>query len=152
MIQRKQTLYILAAIILSMVLLVRPIGSFEVDRMGESAILFSLGIVGVGGKLNFNTSIILFVITLITSIIGIFSIFQYNKRKLQMRLCTINICLLLIWYASYFYFGYCAELHKGIFKPAFVSCFPLIVIVLYFMAFRGIQADENLIRSTDRIR
>jgi hypothetical protein len=40
----------------------------------------------------------------------------------------------------------------GTFHPRFAGCLPLVGLILFVLAYRGIKADEELVRSMDRIR
>lgn len=152
MIQRKQTLFILLAIILSIVCLSLPIGVFEPQTMGDKATLFSLAIIDGNGSYEIGISILLFILLLITCPIGLYTIFKYKNRKLQLSLCILNIILLLLWYGIFYFTGYVMGYEKMDFQPEFVSCLPLVIMVLYIMAHQGVKADEKLVRSADRIR
>ena len=41
---------------------------------------------------------------------------------------------------------------KYTFKPTFYIAFPLLALFFVFMAYKGIKADERLVKSLDRIR
>lgn len=153
MIQRKQTLYLLLAAVLTIVVMVLPIGRFEAATMGDSVQLYALGLVGTSGAFVLGIPSFLLAISVFTLCVGLYCIFQYKNRKLQMRLCVLNMYGMALWYACFYYVGYVADTHIGTtFRPELMAVCPAILAILYFMAWRGIKADEELIRSTDRIR
>jgi len=87
-------------------------------------------------------------------VILLFSIFQFKNRNLQKRFCFGAIVLVGITFLSAF-FGAAASQTK--IKVIGVSyqwglSLPLISIVLIFLALSGINKDEKLIRSADRLR
>lgn len=152
MIQRKQTLYLLLAAVLTIVVMVLPIGRFEAATMGDSVQLYAFGLVGDSGTFIFGMASLLLAILVFTLCVGLYCIFQYKNRKLQMRLCMLNMYGMALWYACFNYVGYVADTQTGTFQPELMAVCPAILTVLYFMAWRGIKADEELIRSADRIR
>jgi hypothetical protein len=93
---------------------------------------------------------------LIFTIMGIsfINIFLYKKRILQLRLCVFNIILMFgLVGLIYFFTKYTINDLNGITS---VFLWPIVVpfisIVLTYMALKGIQKDEALIRSYNRIR
>ena len=83
----------------------------------------------------------------------LFTIFKFNNRKLQIKLCGWNNLLIVVWYIAYAVFAWMfkGELDAD-FKIGFVSVLPLVSMILIFMARKAIKADEALIRAADRIR
>ena len=152
MIQRKQTLFLLVALILNVVCLCFPIGSFEPMGMGISPVLFNIGLKDATGILHFN-SCVLFMFLVITSVLSITAIFLYKKRKLQSKLCWWSFSFSLGWYAylSFFVFNEMETMGSHV-HPSFGICLPLIAIILYLMANQGIIRDDKLVRAADRIR
>jgi len=82
------------------------------------------------------------------------NIFLFRKRLLQIRLCIYNALLIVGFYV---YFGVvvymlqrqAADLSMGM---KFGLSFPLVSLILDYLAFRGISADIALLRSIDRLR
>lgn len=89
-------------------------------------------------------------------LIALFSIFQFKKRGLQMKLGALNAFLMMVYIAMATYFIYQGESKigietRGIFKPGFFL--PLGGMILNSLANRFIKKDEKLVRSSyDRIR
>ena len=103
MIQRKQTLFLLAALILTIVCLCLPVGSVEPKGMGISPVIYNLGIKGTDSAFTFGNCP-MFILLLITCPIAIAAIFLYHKGNFRPSLCVWNIVLNVVWYA---YFGFC---------------------------------------------
>ena len=129
-----------------------PIGIFKPVELGVDSVMYNLWIHDGNGSLDFSVAP-LFCIALLSVIISGATIFLFNNRKLQIKLCSWNMFLLIVWYIAY---GVIAYLHKSSvnaeFKLSFAAVLPLIAIILVFMARKGVKADEALIRAADRIR
>lgn len=149
MIQRKQTVFLLLALLALIVCLCLPIGKIEPKGMGMPTIWYNLGLFTDGAV---QTQPIPFVNLVVTGILSFIAIFMYKKRKVQAKLCSVSMLLCLAWYA---YYAFCAlnEFQTiGTFHVTFAVCLPFVAFVLLIMARRGIIADEKLVRSLDRIR
>lgn len=152
MIQRKQTLFLLAAVILSVVCLCLPLGHFaDAGNLGQSSELYNLWIMQPDGTHDYSVWA-LFVILLITCPIALIAIFMYHNRMVQSRFCLFNMLLVLGWYVVYAVFALNLKESAGHYSISFSSILPLISLILYFMARRAILADEALVRAADRIR
>ena len=80
MIQRKQTIFLFLALIVTLACLCLPIGSFEPQGMGADNQLMNLWLTDANGGRNFNVWA-LFAILLVTCPIDLFAIFDYHNRK-----------------------------------------------------------------------
>ena len=149
MIQRKQTVFLLLALLSLIVYLCLPIGKIEPQGMGVMTIWYNLGLVTDG---MMRPQPMLFVDLVVTGILAFIAIFMFKKRKVQARLCSVSMVLCLTWYA---YYAFCVlnEFQTGgTFRIAFAACLPLVAFILLYLARRGVIADEKLVRSMDRIR
>lgn len=152
MIQRKQTLYLLISVIVSLVCLSFPIGRFVSTTIMPDQTLYNLWLMASDGSLDFSGSV-LFILLLLTCTISIAAIFTYSNRKRQSKMCLVNILLLMVWYAAYFFTGFVTYSNENTeFKMSFMAAFPAVSLILDFMARKAILADEALVRSADRIR
>lgn len=152
MIQRKQTIFLFAACVL---LIVATFGIATVlATAGEGlpvAVLtnFTLG----DGKSSNALYSVMGVMLLAAAAICIVAIFLFHNRKMQMRLCWWNIFILLIYYIARM--SIIISLAKYLkLKPSFdfYDALPLLAIVMVVLAYRGIRADERLVRDSYRIR
>ncbi|WP_157624598.1 DUF4293 domain-containing protein [Sunxiuqinia dokdonensis] len=147
MIQRIQTLYILFASILIGLLFALPFAEIAAN---DKFYLFNIqGIMHDGVVVESGLPILLFVGIIL--IIHLVAIFLFKKRIRQMRLLVFAILLMLGLFGMFYFFTFYS--FKGFevsFKIAVV--FPLIAIILDYLAIRNIGKDEALIRSIDRIR
>lgn len=147
MIQRIQTIYIFIAALLTGLLLKLDFTELAVN--GEIYTFNARGIIG-GDQVLYNGLPILGFIGLIT-LLHLIVIFLYKKRILQIRLLGFTIILLLGLVGVMFYFLYAAyDNAEVVFKIPMV--FPVIAVILDYLAIRAIGKDEALIRSLNRIR
>jgi cell shape-determining protein MreD len=97
------------------------------------------------------------IIVALATIIPFFTIVLFKNRMLQIRLCAVELVLLLgsqVFMAIYYYLGNRMfsqfEYHAQGIHIAII--FPLVAIILDYLALRAIFRDEMLVRSLDRIR
>jgi hypothetical protein len=147
MIQRIQTVFILVAELLVASLYTLKFADLSVN--GELHTFMANGIFK-GENLVFNGLPIMVLIGLIV-FLHIVVIFLYKKRILQIRILVFTIVLLLGLFGLFFYFTYAGFTGATVaFKAPIV--FPVLAIILDYLAIRAIGKDEALIRSMDRIR
>ena len=152
MIQRKQTLYLMAAIILTVMCLSMQIGSFRVAGL-EVARVYNLWYTALGQH-HFDTWPLM-AILLPTVALATYTIFLYHNRKAQALFCALNALLIVGWYVCYFVVGQTVgDKSWGTvdFRPTWPAVLPAIAFIFYLMARHAIKADEKLVRSMDRIR
>lgn len=150
MIQRKQTLFMLVAVVLSILCLCLPIGTFYAEgmRMGTE---YNLWIYTMQGTRDFSVCP-LFIILLLSSALGLYSVFCFHNRLLQARLCVFNMLMLIGWYIVFGVFSQVLGGGKITFEIEFAAGAPMFAIAMYFMSYKAIWSDEKLVRSADRIR
>ena len=148
MIQRKQTLFLIIAVILTIVCMSTQVAALYNDSGIEFARLYNLWLTDGQGNNSF-LSVPLFICLLISSVTSIITIFLYMKRKLQATLCLVNIIVLVAWYI---FLAVLPQQTGGTMNLRLSAALPACSIILLFMARKGILADEKLVRSLDRIR
>ena len=155
MLQRIQTVYLLAATVLMSLMLFLPLAEIAAEGTGIYEVL-SKGWYITGGESAEPVMLTwpVFILVLFLTMITLINIFLYKKRKLQIRICIYSIILAfgligLIYY--YFVIGI-----RPLDEPAYALSVPMVLpaifIILIYLAFRGIRKDEILVRSLDRIR
>lgn len=154
MLQRKQSLFLIGAIVMMVLVTISSpffvsegktlsaytwFGGFVGDKAQELNQVD--GLIGVSGYLN-----------VVVAAIFVFCLSQFKNRKLQIKLNLISLLVLLVS-TSLFLLDfmkvstvYTAELNSLIF--VFIS----VTIVMVVLANNGIRRDEELIKSVDRIR
>lgn len=98
-------------------------------------------------------------LTLLAGAVALLSIFLFRKRMLQIRLCAVNIVLLLGLQVMLPLLGralratHFVENADGLMQQWHLpAVFPLVGAILTFLALRAIGRDEALVRSLDRLR
>lgn len=155
MIQRIQSLYMLIITLLSIVMIFNPVAGLYNDIMGIQYELTFKGLM----QININTESFLvnsWALTAINTAIPVLSvliILLFKNRLLQIRLSFINIVLMAGYYGILFI--YLWQFGKQLDAQWFlnvIASFPLISIILNFMAIRAIGKDIALLKSLNRIR
>ena len=150
MLQRIQTVYLLIIVALTVATLFLPLA---VLQQGDALFSFDASAM-IGEPELLYPAWGLFALTAIIAIIALVTIFLYKKRILQIRLCVFNALLILGFYG---FFAFLIYSLKGDMEGASVSVkialsFPLVNLILDYLAIRNIGADEALVRSLDRLR
>ena len=155
MIQRKQTLFLLLAVIVYVVCLFLPIAQLMPQGMGEKGLVYNLGLVQGGSMGVVPTCIPLFLLLAVSTLLSLVTIFLYKNRKTQINLCSVSMLFTLLWYVDYalFFFGIIplGEV-DGNMVVKFGACLPFVALILVAMARKGVLDDEKLVRAADRIR
>ncbi len=152
MLQRIQTFYLTVAAVLIAVMGWTEIGNVVVDSGIYSFTLTKMTQVS-GGELNTNL-IDLTILGAIIVILQFVIIFSYKKRVLQLRLSTYNILLMvgLIAFSWWKIYSPFKEMEGNLVAYKIPMAFPIVAIILNYLAIRSIGKDEALVRSVDRIR
>lgn len=153
MIQRIQSVYLLLAGIAMAVMFFLPLGSFFGDDC-----YFVFGLRGLSElvclkEVNVNT-IPLFITAAAAGLLSIVSIFLFHDRLLQVKLIRFNI-LINLAVVIFMYFGYIDPIVKKTATTVEYGSgvyFPLISLVLLFLAMRAVLNDEKKVRAADRLR
>jgi hypothetical protein len=83
--------------------------------------------------------------------LNLISIFMYKRRVLQLRLCIYNMLLLAGLFGVILFVAYnIKDVETVSFRLPIV--FPVIAIILHYLAYRGIRKDELMVRALDRLR
>ncbi|MBK6282730.1 MAG: DUF4293 domain-containing protein [Draconibacterium sp.] len=147
MIQRIQTVYLFISALLIASLMKLTFAELSVNN--ELYTFVAKGIFN-GEELIFN-GMAIFVFIPVIALLHFITIFLYKKRILQIRIMVFSIVLLLGLFGLFFYFSYAGfDGAKIAFKIP--VAFPLVAVILDYLAIRAIGKDEALIRSLNRIR
>ena len=155
MIQRIQSLYLVAVVALMATALLTPLAYFAAGSNVYE--LFAFELVSQADAAASQSTMYMGVVVALATIIPLITIFLYKNRMLQIRLCAVELVLLLgaqIFMALYYYLSNRMfnqlEFHTQGIRIAII--FPLVAIILDYLALRAIFKDEMLVRSLDRIR
>ncbi len=154
MIQRIQTLYLLLADLLIASLFFFPIAEF----IGKDKNMYWLYLSGLKStdSLEVEKTQEFWLVLLLSSVILLMInliIFQYRNRKRQLIFSNLTVMLLLgLTSMMYFDIWKIRGLLGGSYSMQPTFTFPLIAMILIYLAMRGIKKDEDLVKSIDRIR
>ena len=151
--QRKQTLFLVLAVVLTAICLSMQIGVFETAGLAVGKV-YNLWFTDPIGHRHFDTWPLI-AILLPTAALGAYTIFIYHNRKVQALFCALNALLIVGWYVCFFVVAKTAgDKSWGVvdFKPLRPAALPAVALIFYLMARHAIRADEKLVRSMDRIR
>lgn len=175
MIQRKQTIYLLIALGLMITMLFTSLVETTITPQAETitnadgsitkttvlaANTIKMDVWGLhydGAKTVSFTYYLVLLFLSIASILG--AILLYKRRLLQIKLCYaiwIFLIGLLIFSAIYFYRlnEILTNIDTAIYESNYslTILFPLVSLLLVWLAYKGIVKDEALVKSLDRIR
>ncbi|MDQ8005639.1 MAG: DUF4293 domain-containing protein [Pedobacter sp.] len=148
MIQRIQSIWLLCAAFTILCLLFIP--TLGAVASGGYYTLYASGL-KIDGIANQATNYPLLISTVLAGLISLVNIFNFRNRKLQIRIASFNIVLILAlsFWMSQLVNGLPAlttlDIEPGLFLP-------IVAIIFTLLAIRGIKNDEKLIRSADRLR
>lgn len=150
MIQRIQTLYLLAVVILGIILIWQPVVQLVTPESAEELQIWELNALG-GAPLQGLWGLLL--TTALIPLLALIDIFLYRKRILQARLNIFTVMLCLGYYGVLAIYIWLAKMSMGVDWHILPwAAIPLICMVLTIMATRRILKDEALVRAADRIR
>ncbi|MGZ3884807.1 MAG: DUF4293 domain-containing protein [Bacteroidia bacterium] len=149
MIQRVQSLFLAAIVVLSALLMFLP---FQEIISGDKHYLLYL----MPGCLKEIVRPFIYlpvIVNIVVALLSLACIFMYKNRQLQMRLCQVILALSAVMISALLAFRY-VSFETGTYTvnhlPA--SVVPVLNVVFAFLARRSIKKDEELVRSADRIR
>jgi hypothetical protein len=98
--------------------------------------------------LNARTTIWLTILSVLTALLAIVTIFLFRNRKLQLKLTYLGIFLTAVLLTLYII----EVMHFSTGTVALWAIFYFAILGCFILAARGILKDEKLIRSMDRLR
>ena len=154
MIQRIQTLHLLIVTALMAVTLFAPLAWFAGDA-GEFR-LYAFSLQTSAGE-AVQSTVYMGVVLALACVLPFITIFLFKRRLLQIRLCVVEIVLLIgsaVMEAAYYFLSWrvFSELsfHTQGFRPAIAL--PLVCLLFAYLAARAVFRDELMVRAADRIR
>lgn len=151
MIQRIQSVYLFLVTVCAIVCLCMPVGHFHKDGIG-AAVFYNLWLSMSDGTRVYSPWA-LFVLLVLVAFISSASIFLFKHRMLQARLSVFSSLVLVGYYIVFGIFVYVFKSRYAVdFTLSWTAAFPVVGLVLDYMAFRNIMKDELIVRSLDRLR
>ncbi|MGB0391513.1 MAG: DUF4293 domain-containing protein [Salibacteraceae bacterium] len=150
MIQRIQSLYLFAGIVLCLAVLFS--GILFVSNGSENLVLGAFGVIEGNLDIPMPTMYPLVGLTMLMIALQVFAISQFKNRKLQANLVKLN-ALLGVIAIGWIGFAYYSILQLNLSITPFIGVFhtPLIIFSS-ILALKGINKDEALVKSVDRLR
>jgi uncharacterized membrane protein SpoIIM required for sporulation len=153
MIQRKQTIFLLLALVAVVVCLMQPVGLFIAEGMAPSRDMYNLYVASNEAAQGSTLMVFpLFILLLLSCPLMLWAIFAFKNRMRQALLCTGCSVLCMLWIVVYCVLGYAIGIDGYSFSMTWQACLPAVALVFLNLAHRGIMADERLVRAADRIR
>ena len=166
MIQRKQTIYMLLAVVCMTIFTFAKMYTF--NAAGSSMTLHTYGYTlheiaaqqSVSDMGNLR-SVCMVVLSALSTLLMVATIFMYKKRELQLSVLMSQYALFLgiIGYGAYYvwsfagFFGECIPADSALTNvPGWSLSMPFVALLMNYLAIRGVASDIALIRSVDRIR
>ncbi len=155
MLQRIQTIYLLAVVVLSGFIIFSPLAELinATDNLDYLVKIDGIFLVKATGNIIESRIWALASVTLVVPIIALITIFSYKNRVKQIRLSVINMLFMLCFYVFLVLYLWpaCIQLHTD-WHLKIAAVFPLINIILTYLAIGAIGKDEKLVKSLDRLR
>ena len=159
MLQRVQTVYMLAAAVAILMLLLFPLATFMLPDATYS--MTALGLTSLTPEVPFdrmNWALLALVVVMMA--LPLVAIFMYRNRKRQLRVLIYTAVLYVVYYGFYFFecHHYATSLAAASTGAAQVAhnyvmlAMPALGVFCCVMAMRGVIFDEALVRSLERLR
>ena len=173
MIQRIQTLYLFVVVVLFATMVATPLLDFRINhvkvdvenqapqakpdvKLSKDVKVYQMTYKGIvdkeSGDMLISTSLVT-LYEIIVAAVALITIFLYKKRTSQIKLTIFNMVLQVGFYvviAIYMYTAY--KYAETDFDYHLPIVFPLISLILSYLAFRAITKDELLVKSLGRVR
>ncbi|MDR1006707.1 MAG: DUF4293 domain-containing protein [Bacteroidales bacterium] len=158
MIQRIQTLWLIAVLVIAVATFFFPLAYLDIDIKGMSA-KYEYSIYPMAKDTIFHPAWVLIILQSVLFIATLITIFLYKNRMLQIKILAflLLVCVVYTGYIFLFVIDNAAkDIPVGLFKTGDAygigSYFSFAQIVLIYLAQKAIKKDEILVRSSDRLR
>ena len=167
MIQRKQTLYMLLAVICMTIFTFAKMYTFNSTDSSMELHTYGYELFEAGAEepiadsaINLR-SLCMVVLAALSTLLMLVNIFLYKKRELQLSILMSQYALLvgIIGYGVYYVWSFSGFFAESIPAgtaltnvPGWSLCLPLVALLMNYLAIRGVASDIALLRSVDRIR
>lgn len=153
MLQRIQSVFLLLTAVVTALMFFMPVALLVVPN-APAYEFYTTKVLEIGSISSFITwNWMSLILNILITALAFITIFLYKKRFLQLRLCIVNIILMLgmivLMWLQVSHMTHELEAESQL-RLSF--CFPLVGIILTWLALRGIIKDIALLKSYDRIR
>jgi hypothetical protein len=148
MIQRKQSLFLLAISIIAIAQFFVPFQTYTAaDKIFPMCLMPGCSSEVMGSNIYFALIFNIIILLLSTTII-----FLYKNRVLQYKLANLLVVFNMFLVGLFFILSYTKEARPEAISYQIGSFLPIISAVFAYLAAHFIKKDEQLVRSADRIR
>lgn len=156
MIQRIQTLYLIVVVACMSLLIACPLATFDLVGAAQAGLPAQIKFMAFGTD-GIKATMYLGILASLISILALAAIVLFKRRMLQVRLCTMQMILLVaaIGYMVYYHISLnnlVGSMGEYMTRISVVNVAPLVALICARLAMRAILRDEYLVRSADRIR
>ena len=105
--------------------------------------------------LKLAANLLLTIVIIILGILALICIFLYKNRKLQFKLSVLGVVFSLAFrFLEYYVVENSFKPNHGIVTGSYQigALLPVVMVVFYVLAARGIYKDEKLVKSMNRLR
>ena len=146
-IQRIQTLFLLLSAILIAVFAFLP--ALTIQSLETT---YQLGAIYSGDGVSTKPDILLLSLSGLIFVLSVIAIFKFKNLKQQMQLCAINIVLTLALLLSVAALAFTLKTPPATVEIGLGNLLPLVSIISFAFAYRGIKHDKKLLSDSNRIR
>lgn len=153
MIQRIQSIYLLLAAIVVMLMYYIPVAIFKENDVIYN--MYACHILHPTTRESLLSVVPMAILPLLSLFFSLFAILKFKNRSFQMKLNKLNLLVLLALIAVegvYFFRISKNVLQQADAQPYIAALAPLIAIIFVVLANKAIKKDDNLVKSIDRIR
>lgn len=172
MIQRIQTLYLFVVVVLFTTMVATPLLDFKINnvkldvenkeqakpdvKVTKDVKVYQMTYKGIvdkeSGDMLISTSLVT-LYEIVVAVIALITIFLYKNRGSQIKLTIFNMVLQVGFYVVVAVYMYTAYKYANTdFDFHLPIVFPLISLILSYLAFRAIVKDDLLVKSLGRVR
>jgi O-antigen ligase len=105
--------------------------------------------------LKLAANLLLVIVVIILGLLALICLFLYKNRKLQFKLSVLGVVLSIgFLFLEYYVVENSFKPGHGIVTGSYQigAILPILMVVFFFLAARGIYKDEKLVKSMDRLR
>jgi uncharacterized membrane protein len=155
MIQRIQSLYLLLVVILSGFTVFMPVADLinVNDNLHYLLNFKGISLIQPTAVVFESSTWLLSFFGVLFGIIALITLFSYKNRIKQIRLSVVNLIIMLGYYIVLLIYVWsaCSRLNTD-WNLHLTTVFPLISLILNYLTIGAIGKDENLVKSTERLR
>ncbi len=157
MIQRLQSVFLFLTFVITGLLFFLPVIQLEIPQNSIESnsffLFYTTKYIQAGDPFVFITyNWFSMILNIIITGLAFITIFLYKKQLLQLRMCLVNIILMIGLIVLVSTQAYNIVKPTGDWHIELGFCFPIVGIILTWLAMRGIIKDISTLKSYDRIR